>query len=200
MELFAEKGYEGASVRDLAAAAGVNVAAVSYHFGSKDALYHECLRACLAPCAQMHERMQFQLEIAQRKKTRKAAEEALQACIHIFLEILTSSAARHSQLVMREQSEGKPRFEPVIREFFQPVGNILRQIILMLAPGLSQKRVFMVISGIIGQCIHIQKARASYRVLAGVDSHSSEYIEMISAHIAHFTALGLRGLEREEAR
>src|SRR5882762_8534622 len=79
MELFAEKGYEGASVRDLAAAAGVNVAAVSYHFGSKDALYHECLRACLAPCAQMHERMQFQLEIAQRKKTRKAAEEALQA-------------------------------------------------------------------------------------------------------------------------
>jgi AcrR family transcriptional regulator len=200
MELFSEKGYEGTSVRDLAATAGVNVAAVSYHFGSKDALYHECLRACLAPCAQMRERMQFQLEVAQRKKNGKAAEEALQACIHIFLEILTSSAAKHSQLVMREQSESKPRFEPVIREFFQPVGNILQQIVLMLAPGLPQMRVFMVISGIIGQCIHTQKARASYRVLAGVDSHSPEYIEIISAHIAHFTALGLRGLEREEGR
>jgi len=200
MELFAEKGYEGTSVRDLATAAGVNVAAVSYHFGSKDALYHECLRACLAPCAQMRERMQFHLEAAQRKKSRRAAEEALRACIHIFLEVLTSSAAKHSQLVMREQSESKPRFEPVIREFFQPVGNILQQIILMLAPELPQIRVFMVISGIIGQCIHTQKARASYRVLAGVDSHSPEYIEMISAHISHFTALGLRGLEREEER
>jgi AcrR family transcriptional regulator len=200
MELFAEKGYEGTSVRDLAAAAGVNVAAVSYHFGSKDALYHECLRACLAPCAQMRERMQFHLKAAQRKKSSKAAEEALRACIHIFLEVLTSSAAKHSQLVMREQSESKPRFEPVIREFFQPVGNILQQIILMLAPDLPQMRGFMVISGIIGQCLHTLKARASYRVLAGVDSHSSEYIEMVSAHIAHFTALGLRGLEREETR
>jgi hypothetical protein len=99
---------------------------------------------------------------------------------------------------MREQSEGKQRFEPVIREFFQPVGSILREVILMLAPGLPEMRVFMVISGIIGQCLNIYKARVSYRVLAGVDSHSPEYIEMTSKHIAHLTALGLRGLEREK--
>jgi AcrR family transcriptional regulator len=196
--LFAEKGYEGTSVRDLATAAGVNVAAVNYHFGSKDALYTEALRACLAPCAEMRERMQAHLDVARQGKNRRAAEEALRACIREFLDMMTSPAARHSHLVMREQSEGKPRFEPVIREFFQPVGTILRELIQMLAPGLPEMSVFMTISGIIGQCIHTLKARASYRVLAGVDSHSPEYIEMVSGHMAHLVALGLRGLEREK--
>lgn len=198
IKLFADKGYEGTSVRDLATAAGVNVAAVSYHFGSKDELYHEALRACLAPCGEMRERMQKHLDAALKSRSRKSAEEALRGCIQDFLEVLVSPAARHSHLVMREQSEGKQRFEPVIREFFQPVGSILREVILMLAPGLPEMRVFMVISGIIGQCLHIYKARVSYRVLAGVDSHSAEYIEMASKHIAHLTALGLRGLEREK--
>jgi AcrR family transcriptional regulator len=197
IKLFADKGYEGTSVRDLATAAGVNVAAVSYHFGSKDELYHEALRACLAPCGEMRERMQKHLDAALKNRSRKAAEEALRGCIQDFLAVLVSPAARHSHLVMREQSEGKQRFEPVIREFFQPVGSILREVILMLAPRLPEMRVFMVISGIIGQCLHIYKARVSYRVLAGVDSHSPEYIEMASKHIAHLTALGLRGLERE---
>jgi AcrR family transcriptional regulator len=196
--LFAETGYEGTSVRDLATAAGVNVAAVSYHFGSKDALYHEALRSCLAPCGEMRERMQAHLDAALRAKTRKAAEEALRGCIQDFLAVLMSPAGRHSHLVMREQSEAKPRFEPVIREFFQPVGSILQQVILMLAPKLPQMSAFMVISGIIGQCLHVYKARATYRVLAGVDSHSPEYIGMVSKHIAHLTALGLRGLEREK--
>ncbi|HYK34807.1 TetR/AcrR family transcriptional regulator [Alloacidobacterium sp.] len=196
--LFAEKGYEGTSVRDLAKAADVNVAAVSYHFGSKDALYTEALRACLAPCGEIRERMQVHLDDARRRKTRKAAEEALRGCIRDFLEILVSPAAKHSHLVMREQSEGKPRFEPVIREFFMPVGSILQQVILLLAPELPQLSVFIVISGIIGQCLHMCKARISYRVLAGVDSHSPEYIDIVSKHMAHLTALGLRGLEREK--
>jgi len=198
MELFAEKGYEGTSVRDLTVAAGVNVAAVSYHFGSKDALYTETLRACLAPCGEMRERMQAHLDVAKQKKGRKAAEDALRACIHDFLELLVSPAAKHSHLIMREQSEAKPRFEPAIREFFEPIGTILLEVILMLAPGLPQPAVFMTISGIIGQCLHIFKARATYRVLAGVDSHSPEYIEIASRHIAHLTALGLLGLEREK--
>ncbi|NCI51106.1 TetR/AcrR family transcriptional regulator [Sediminibacterium roseum] len=39
IELFAEKGFEGTSVRDLAARADVNVAMVNYYFGSKDRLF-----------------------------------------------------------------------------------------------------------------------------------------------------------------
>lgn len=37
--LFASKGFEGASVRHIAAEAGVNIAAVNYHFMSKEKLF-----------------------------------------------------------------------------------------------------------------------------------------------------------------
>ena len=37
--LFAERGYEGASVRDIASAAGAQIASVSFHHGSKEALF-----------------------------------------------------------------------------------------------------------------------------------------------------------------
>jgi AcrR family transcriptional regulator len=37
-ELFAEKGFDGTSVRDIAQQAGVNLAMISYYFGSKEKL------------------------------------------------------------------------------------------------------------------------------------------------------------------
>jgi TetR/AcrR family transcriptional regulator, regulator of cefoperazone and chloramphenicol sensitivity len=45
--LFAERGYEGTSIRTLAAKARVNQAAINYHFKSKDGLYREILRAAI---------------------------------------------------------------------------------------------------------------------------------------------------------
>lgn len=45
--LFAEHGYKGVSVRELSAAAAANVAAVSYHFGSKRGLYHAIFESAL---------------------------------------------------------------------------------------------------------------------------------------------------------
>jgi TetR/AcrR family transcriptional regulator len=49
--LFADKGLAGVSVRELAHAAGANVAAVSYHFGGKEGLYHAVLEYQFEPIA-----------------------------------------------------------------------------------------------------------------------------------------------------
>ena len=43
-KLFAEKGFRGTSIRDIVTEAGSNVAAVNYHFGSKENLYREVFR------------------------------------------------------------------------------------------------------------------------------------------------------------
>lgn len=42
-----EKGYSRTTARDIATAAGVSLAAIGYHFGSKDTLLNEALRALL---------------------------------------------------------------------------------------------------------------------------------------------------------
>lgn len=39
MEVFADKGFDAATVRDICGKAKANVAAVNYHYGGKDALY-----------------------------------------------------------------------------------------------------------------------------------------------------------------
>src|SRR3954469_12266149 len=48
-ELFMQHGFEGTSMRVLTAKAGVNLAAVNYHFGSKDALIEALFRRKLDP-------------------------------------------------------------------------------------------------------------------------------------------------------
>ncbi len=48
-ELFMQHGFEGTSMRQLTSRAGVNLAAVNYHFGSKDALIEAVFRRRLDP-------------------------------------------------------------------------------------------------------------------------------------------------------
>ncbi len=43
IRLFAKKGFDGTSVKDIADRAGVNVSLVSYHFAGKEGLYKTCL-------------------------------------------------------------------------------------------------------------------------------------------------------------
>lgn len=42
LRLFGEKGFEGASTREIAAAAGANIGSIAYHFGGKEGLRRAC--------------------------------------------------------------------------------------------------------------------------------------------------------------
>lgn len=55
--LFAKQGYAAVSVREAARAAGVNVAAASYHFGGKEGLYQAVLEEQFAPIASLLEQL-----------------------------------------------------------------------------------------------------------------------------------------------
>lgn len=47
--LFAQRGFDGASVRAITAEAGANLGAITYHFGSKAALYESVLQSAIGP-------------------------------------------------------------------------------------------------------------------------------------------------------
>jgi len=53
--LFAEKGYHGVSVREITAEAGVNLAAVNYHYTDKRSLYLEILGSRLRQLSQIRQ-------------------------------------------------------------------------------------------------------------------------------------------------
>ena len=48
--LFSQKGFAGASVRDICTAAEANIAAINYYFGSKEALYAEVVQSVCEGC------------------------------------------------------------------------------------------------------------------------------------------------------
>jgi AcrR family transcriptional regulator len=49
--LFATHGYDGTSVREITSAAGANLGAITYHFGSKQELYNQVVSECVEPLA-----------------------------------------------------------------------------------------------------------------------------------------------------
>ncbi|GAA5493859.1 hypothetical protein Rhal01_00011 [Rubritalea halochordaticola] len=63
--LFAERGFDGVSLRDITAAALANVAAVNYHFGTKEALMDQILLRYLVPLNQ--ERLELLAEVEKRE-------------------------------------------------------------------------------------------------------------------------------------
>ena len=78
-ELFMQHGFEGTSMRTLTAKASVNLAAVNYHFGSKDALIEAVFRRRLDP---MNAARIAELD---RLETAPASAPSSEAIIRAFL-------------------------------------------------------------------------------------------------------------------
>src|SRR5205814_3020201 len=76
-KLFADRGLAATSIRELAQEAGVNVAAVNYHFGDKEQLYLETLRFCYRTCGVLNERGNQILERAINQGTQQAAQNGI---------------------------------------------------------------------------------------------------------------------------
>ncbi|HKQ62270.1 MAG TPA: TetR family transcriptional regulator [Candidatus Polarisedimenticolaceae bacterium] len=105
--LFAERGFDGASVRDLTAEAGVNIAAVNYHFGGKENLYRQMM---LRRAQELSDRRLAAVRaIAARPRSQVVLEDLLRAFALAFLEPLAepTRGSRFFRLLIREV--GAPR-------------------------------------------------------------------------------------------
>lgn len=74
--LFADRGLAGTSLRAITAAAGVNLAAVHYHFGSKEALVRALLARRIEPLNRERLRLLDECEAAARPPSLEAVLEA----------------------------------------------------------------------------------------------------------------------------
>jgi AcrR family transcriptional regulator len=82
--LFVEHGFAGTSMRQITSAAGVNIAAVNYYFGSKDGLFQAVFERRAEPFAQLSTRKIDELTAA---KNDYSAIEVAQAFMAAAMEM-----------------------------------------------------------------------------------------------------------------
>ena len=113
--LFALNGFQSVSVRDITAAAGVNLASVNYHFGSKDALLFEIFRRRAAELNRERARM-LHMAVA-RYDGAPPVRAILEA---LFAPPLRWAAPDHErrislQFIIRARGEGTPQMREALQ-------------------------------------------------------------------------------------
>ena len=113
--LFALHGFQNVSVRDITAAAGVNLASVNYHFGSKDALLFEIFRRRTAELNRERARMLH--EANDRHQGKPPVRDILAALLTPPLRWLAPDHERRIslQFLIRARSEGSDEIRQVLK-------------------------------------------------------------------------------------
>ncbi len=117
-KIFAEKGYHNTSLRDITSSAEVNIAAVNYHFGSKEKLFEELLKTRLNPINDI--RMELLEQIINKADSSNSLPD--------LREILKSFFDPVMDLMEKEQNS---------RQFIVILGAILHH------PDLKLKKIFI---------------------------------------------------------
>lgn len=139
--LFALHGFQNVSVRDITAAAGVNLASVNYHFGSKDALLFEIFRRRTAELNR--ERAKMLHEANDRNDGAPPLREILAALLTPPLRWLAPDHERRIslQFLIRARSEGTDEIRTVLKT---DVSHLRRfsDALLRARPDLSPEEVY----------------------------------------------------------
>jgi TetR/AcrR family transcriptional regulator, regulator of cefoperazone and chloramphenicol sensitivity len=121
--IFAVRGYQTATIREICAAAGANVAAVNYHFGNKLGLYTELLQQSVR-AAQV-------LAVQNTLDQNAPPEEILRALIRARLRSITGENLPdwHSRLLAQELAQPTPALRQLINKVSRPIYKRLLQLI-----------------------------------------------------------------------
>lgn len=188
-EVFAEAGFERATVREICRRAGANVAAVNYHFGDKLGLYSALILS----------QVRFAQEAAQASLS-GSAEEQIRAFVHRYLSGLMGKGrpAWVARLTALEMSRPSPVLKRVVDEIVRPAEARLRtpiSEIIGLPP--DDDKVRMTAHSIIGQCLHYRHAE---HVLAHLWPELWEHpqrLEILVNHIVNFSLAAMKADGRQ---
>src|SRR2546423_2550453 len=200
--LFAEKGVAATSIRDLAQEAGVNIAAVNYHFGDKEQLYLEPLRFCYRSCGVLNERGIQILERTINQDAQQAAQNGIRQYIRELMHALffTEDARLQAKLMFREMSDPTPALEVIVKEFIAPKRELLCKLIAQANPALRHdKDLTFYAASIMGQILYYRTSLPVFLRLFETEEMTPELLERIATHIADFTLAALNNAKHQSA-
>ncbi|MDH4276182.1 MAG: CerR family C-terminal domain-containing protein [Gammaproteobacteria bacterium] len=162
--LFAEHGYRGVSVRELCTEAAVNIAAINYHFGGKQGLYHAIFEATLAADEPRFQELlrNTRLLLAGARGNREQLARVVQVFTTGMLTPANSDERSRSfgVLVIRELAFPSTEFEIIFQRRAQPCHQMFAKIIAA-ASGLAEdsEQVRIETHALVGMIFHIGLSR-----------------------------------------
>jgi TetR/AcrR family transcriptional regulator, regulator of cefoperazone and chloramphenicol sensitivity len=130
VELFGKYGYHGVGAREIATAAGAQLSAIPYHFGTKESLYREALQHI---CEELNAALSPAALIAQQSldKGKEEAAAALHELQLALLEVIAASPQAQSwaKLLLREHLDPSSAFDIVDSDAGSNVVNLMAQLI-----------------------------------------------------------------------
>lgn len=190
LELFAERGFEDVTVRDLSREARVNLAAINYHFGDKLGLYRELIEGAIRGMRGLHEE---QLEAAKDL----APEDQLRRYVRTFSPRIADGDQHQRMLLMklvrREIMSPSPLGRRVFERGILPRLEHLSEIIArILDCPPDDARVGLCVLSVHAQFVFLVKAPSGVNLLQEWLGASVLEVARATEHIIEFSLAGIR--------
>ena len=187
-QVFAEHGFQAATIRDICTRAGANVAAVNYHFRDKAGLYLAVLRHSMSAGGQPEPR-----EAAFRAET---PDEALRLIISAMLMRMhnpKTGRACHLRIMVHEMAQPTEALPKVVEEIIGPNYAAMRQILSLLLNTQPDDDITRLCAhSVIGQVVHYAHAGPVIGLLWPDLKMTPERLDGIAAHIAEFSLAAIK--------
>ncbi|MGC4006760.1 MAG: CerR family C-terminal domain-containing protein [Pirellulales bacterium] len=186
--VFAEKGFQAATVRKICALAEVNLAGVNYHFRDKETLYATALRHA-------HEAMVLRFPTPEWPAG-TSPEQKLRDFIHTMLSRMLAKQVDswQSKLMMREVLTPSDAGRELVSNYFRPHFDLLNAILRELLPAdTTDLRRHHVALSVIGQCTHYKLGCGIISLIIPPEEYLTGYtVEILTEHITQMSLHGLR--------
>lgn len=186
-EIFAAKGFQAATVREISQKAGANLAAINYHFGDKMQLYIQAVEH--AHCRRFDEPPPTWPEgTPPSVKLRGFLTSMLGSLLD------DERPAWHAQLMMRELAEPTEACVRLVEAYIRPMADVLGKIVGELRDqGKSPLDLRLACFSVVGQCLFYRFHQPIARLLVGEEVYRDYTVERLADHITKFTlsALGI---------
>ena len=194
--IFAEKGYEATTVREICDVAGTNLASVNYHFGDKETLYQETIRLAHSLRVKRVPSGQWPDDASPKQK--------LEGFIRMLLTrmIGLQEPPWQMKLMMREILNPTGACRALVEDFIRPEFHLLLGILRELIDrDLPDYRYHQCAFSIIGQCLHYRIAQGIIELLIPAEEQEADFtLDALVDHITNFSLQALRGIRATAKR
>lgn len=165
---FARDGYHATSLRSITATAKVNLAAVNYHFGSKEALLEAVIERRLSP---LNEIRLGQLEVLLNQAEQLGEVPACRDIMRTFIEPTLHLRQQDSEaedfvaLIGRILAEPRGIAMSIFMHHMGPLMERLFQALSLSLPGLSRETIFWRLHFSIGSLSHIMRCHERHAMV-----------------------------------